>query len=279
MSESNLAKPRSRASRFDFGLRQELVDAQFIDAAAEGATSQPTAGGGEQFRDRFTTACLTVLQGIHDERNLRTHDSLVIGTEYGNAEAIGRLQREAGPQGRLLSAQYFPHATSSSAAAFGSIATGATGRNVTVSSGRTTPIVAAWQAMLALKRGRSQRSHLLVGDVYTPEAMRDLVSRRGGVTANSALFRVSLEQGTEFEAKFDFGSKTSPKPEGGSRVDLPDGSVVRDEGEPNPAIAARLFWQSAIRMTPSESVSISFFEREGRFASLAVTRNDDGSNT
>jgi len=274
VTEGRSHRPTTGASSFNFGLLEGPVDACFERDTVVDADLRPMPAAGKQFRDQFTTACLVVLQLPLNRESAPNDDTLVIGTEYGNAEAIGRLQREAGPQGRLLSAQYFPHATSSSAAAFGSIAIGATGRNVTINAGHTTPVVAAWQAMLALARGRSSTSHLLVGDVYTPEAEEDAAARSGSGTSTSALFRVSLRKASTFTAHYRFPPAVKGTDLFGSRVVLPDGATVTDDSERNPAIGARRFWHSVANLALGEQSEIALFERSGRAASLLVTRNE-----
>ena len=164
---------------------------------------------GDDFRDWFTRVCLYLV--------LRTETScpgetVVIGTEYGNTAALARLQREAAVQGRRLSAQYFPNATSGSASAFVNIRLGATGRNMTVNAGANTPVLALWQALVALGPIGAPASRLLVGDVYSAEARQD-AGRAGPHRCRSGVSHAIFEPGDDYVAEFDFRPAVEPSGE------------------------------------------------------------------
>ncbi|WP_430791144.1 hypothetical protein [Actinoplanes sp. G11-F43] len=195
---------------FEFSLRQvALCGQQSGEAPGELAELPPDLPAvigtiGDQFRDSFTRLCLYLARNHDDAPQTRTDDTVVIGTEYGNTAALARLQRGAQADGRRLSAKHFPNATSSSASAFVNIGIGATGRNLTLSAGLLTPVVAMWQALFALAAGRSSVSRVLVGDVYSPEALLDAGRESHGLHCRSGLTHATFVRGGEFRAEFDF---------------------------------------------------------------------------
>ncbi|MEV8637975.1 hypothetical protein AB0395_40625 [Streptosporangium sp. NPDC051023] len=162
--------------------------------------------GGDQFRDWFTRLCLYMVLSGGDPSRPRTDDTVVIGTEYGNAAAVAGLQRAAAEQGRRLSAQAFPQAHSSSASAFVNLTIGATGRSITVNAAQLTPVLSLWQVLSAFAHGRSGAGHLLVGDVYSAEALADARHDETGLRHRSGVAYGVLTAGDEFTARFEFAS-------------------------------------------------------------------------
>lgn len=164
---------------------------------------------GDQYRDWFTRMCLYMVlkdrEGAADSHG----DTVVIGTEYGNTEAMASLLREARTPGRVLSAQRFPNAITGSASAFVNMSIGATGRNMTLTAGRLTPVLAMWQCLRSLSSGQSARSHLLIGDVYSPEALTDATSDGTGSPCRSAMMHAVFASGRQFAADFDFSPSSS----------------------------------------------------------------------
>ncbi|WP_103503885.1 hypothetical protein [Streptomyces sp. SM14] len=255
---------------------------------------------GDQFRDWFTRLCLYLVHtggetpgaggSAARASGTRTDETVVIGTEYGNTAALARLQRDAASKGRLLSAQYFPNATSSSAAAFVNLSIGATGRNMTLNGGTLTPVLALWQALSALERGRSDVSRLLVGDVYSPEALRDADHDAPGVTCRSGVTHATLVRGHGLTAAFDFG--TGLDAPGDARDDTPDNApgarveVIRDPGHPaltgdtvpaaahdrNGAFATDAFLRLAGTLRAGERAVLTCRTATGRRAGVTVTR-------
>jgi hypothetical protein len=197
---------------FEFSLRQvalcgqqpgdepgELADPPSDLAAVIGTT-------GDQFRDSFTRLCLYLARTYDDAPQTRTDDTVVIGTEYGNTAALARLQLGAQVEGKMLSAKHFPSATSSSASAFVNIGIGATGRNLTLNAGLLTPVIAIWQALFALAVDRSSTSKVLIGDVYSAEALLDARREPNDLQCRSGLSHATFVKGREFRAEFDFSS-------------------------------------------------------------------------
>ena len=189
--------PVTRSGPADDGLPADLLDV--------------IGTSGDQFRDDFTRLCLYLSLATAGPAPKDPDVTIVIGTEYGNTGALAGLQRAASAKGRLLSAQVFPNATSSSAAAFVSIGLGATGRTMTLNAGALTPVIALWQALCALDRGQTCTSRLIVGDVYSPEARQDVAAEQPGTRCSSGLTQAVLTAGTAFTADFDF-SATAPAP-------------------------------------------------------------------
>lgn len=195
---------------FEFSLRQVALCGQ-QPGEEPGELAEPPADLaavigtiGDQFRDSFTRLCLYLARTNADAPQTRTDDTVVIGTEYGNTAALARLQLGAEAEGRMLSAKHFPNATSSSASAFVNIGIGATGRNLTLNAGLLTPVIALWQALFALAADRSSTSKVLIGDVYSAEALLDAGHEPHDLRCRSGLTHATFVKGREFRADFDF---------------------------------------------------------------------------
>ncbi|MFF8925592.1 hypothetical protein ACPCK9_32030 [Streptomyces koyangensis] len=191
---------------FEFSLRQVALCGQQPGEEpgelAEPPSDLPAVIGtiGDQFRDPFTRLCLYLARTYGDAPQTRTDDTVVIGTEYGNTAALVRLQRRAEAEGKMLSAKHFPNATSSSASAFVNLSIGATGRNLTLNAGLLTPVMAIWQALFALAVDRSSTSKVLIGDVYSPEALLDARREPNDLQCRSGLTHATFVKGREFRA-------------------------------------------------------------------------------
>ncbi|MGW2489096.1 hypothetical protein ACWCV9_18045 [Streptomyces sp. NPDC001606] len=239
---------------------------------------------GDQFRDAFTRTCLYLVLSAQDttgarpDGGTRGDDTVVIGTEYGNTAALARLQRHAAEKGRLLSAQYFPNATSSSASAFVNLRIGATGRNMTINAGVLTPVLALWQVLSTLEQGRSEVGRLLVGDVYAPEAVADAGLDTPGVPCRDGVAHAFLRTGTQLTAEFGFGAAATPRP-GPMRTVCK--AVPRQAGgdaapvafaERNSAFATRAFLDLVHTLEPDERAVLECHAPDGRYATVTVTR-------
>ncbi|WP_236242985.1 beta-ketoacyl synthase N-terminal-like domain-containing protein [Streptomyces sp. CC228A] len=248
---------------------------------------------GDQFRDAFTRTCLYLALGAADASGARadgatrTDDTVVIGTEYGNTAALTRLQRHAAEKGKLLSAQYFPNATSSSASAFVNLRIGSTGRNMTVNAGVLTPVLALWQALSALERGRSDVSRLLVGDVYGPEAVADARLDAPDVPCRDGVVHAFLHSGADLTAEFAFGTADAPRPgllrtvcktaarsteAEGDGLGEGDGAARIAFAEHNSAFATRAFLDLVHTLAPTERAVLACHAPDGRHAAVTVTR-------
>lgn len=260
------------------------TDGQDVDGGLPPDLHEVIGTAGDQFRDSFTRICLYLVLSCADASEERTDDTVVIGTEYGNTAALARLQRDAAEKGRLLSAQHFPNATSSSASAFVNLRIGATGRNMTINAGVLTPVVAMWQALSALGQERSAVSRLLVGDVYTPEAVEDTTLDLPDVPSRDGVAHAFLHKGAEFTAEFGFGlsDETHPGPvRTVCRVGAPDAAAV-DAGpvafaERNSAFATRAFLDLAHSLEPAERAVLECRAPDGRHATVTVTRQQANS--
>lgn len=259
---------------------------------------------GDRFRDAFTRICLYLVLGGGEaeagaeapaertaeatagpaEAPARTDDTIVIGTEYGNTAALAGLQRAAAEKGRLLSAQYFPNATSSSASAFVNIRTGATGRSMTINAGTLTPVVALWQALSTLHQERSDVGRLLIGDVYAPEAVADAALDAPDATCRDGVTHAFVRKGAEFTAEFAFGAADEPH-EGALRTVRRIGATDGTDATPvafaerNSAFATRAFLDLARSLAPAERAVLECHAPDGRHATVTVTRQQANSTS
>ncbi|ATL29577.1 hypothetical protein [Streptomyces formicae] len=254
---------------------------------------------GDKFRDAFTRICLYLVLGgggeapsepeRTDEAPARTDDTIVIGTEYGNTAALAGLQRAAAEKGRLLSAQYFPNATSSSASAFVNIRTGATGRSMTINAGTLTPVVALWQALSTLHQERSDVGRLLIGDVYAPEAVADAALDAPDATCRDGVTHAFVRKGADLTAEFAFGAADEPH-EGALRTVRrigatdTDGATATDTSplafeERNSAFATRAFLDLVHSLAPAERAVLECHAPDGRHATVTVTRQQANSTS
>ncbi|MEV2246004.1 hypothetical protein [Streptomyces sp. NPDC049970] len=239
---------------------------------------------GDRFRDPFTRICLYLALGCAETAGERDDDTVVIGTEYGNTAALVGLQREAATKGRLLSAQNFPNATSSSASAFVNLRIGSTGRNMTINAGVLTPVMAMWQALSALDQDRSAVSRLLIGDVYAPEAAEDAALDTGDAPCTDGVAHAFLRKGAEFTAEFVFGATGEPHP-GPVRSVLRAGALGSEAGDAEPvpfaernsAFATRAFLDLVHTLAPAEAAALECHAPDGRHATVTVTRQHANS--
>nr|BFE64722.1 hypothetical protein GCM10020063_092480 [Dactylosporangium thailandense] len=231
---------------------------------------------GDRYRDWFTRTCLYVVGKSLDPSESTANQIVVIGTEYGNTPALLGLQRAAQSQGRRLSPQYFPGATSSSAAAFLSMRIGATGGNYTINAGILTPIMAFWQALCGLGYPQSAGSRLLVGDVYCVEAREDAAKEAPELACESGLVHTCLTAGSEFEARFEFAEPPGEDEAGGSRLPRTSlrGPVAapRDDYGRNGAFALTDLFRTARRMEIGEVVSMECLGSGGPRGKVMITR-------
>ncbi|MEZ0071329.1 hypothetical protein [Planotetraspora sp. GP83] len=237
--------------------------------------------GGDQFRDWFTRLCLYMVLSGGDPSRPRTHDTVVIGTEYGNTAAVAKLQRDAAEQGRRLSAQAFPQAHSSSASASVSLTLGATGRSVTLNAGQLTPVLSLWQVLSAFANGGSSTGHLLVGDVYSPETLLDARHDGGDLRCRSGVAHGVLTAGDELTARFEFTADEESTARPGGYAWLRDGdeSPLGDAGdapaERNGAFVTAEFLRLVRGLRPAQSAVLRCLGTDGRRAAVTVSRKDE----
>lgn len=223
---------------------------------------------GDQFRDSFTRLCLYLALTCDDASQTRIDDTVVIGTEYGNTAALARLQLDAAAKGKMLSAKQFPNATSSSASAFVNLNIGATGRNMTLNAGLLTPVVAVWQALTALAVGRSSTSKVLIGDVYSAEALLDARREPDDLRCRSGVTHATLIEGREFRAEFDFTSDDEAEAPLGGRI----GSSL--PGDRNGAFVTAEFLNLIQTLNVGERAVLTCRGSLARRGALTVTRQD-----
>ncbi|MFE5888365.1 hypothetical protein [Streptomyces sp. NPDC056468] len=235
---------------------------------------------GDQFRDWFTRLCLYLV--LQDEYERESGETVIIGTEYGNFGAMAGLQRTAAAKGRLMSAQYFPNALTSSASAFVNLAIGATGRNMTLNAAQLTPVVTLWQMLSALSKGSSSTGHLLIGDVYSPEALDDARREDAALRCESGVAHARLRAGGDYAARFDFwqedAASAEPFPAGGRAWALPRGAAPEAVAEPkehlgrNGAFITADFLRMVQELAPGGSAVVECRATSGKRASVTVTK-------
>ncbi len=236
---------------------------------------------GDQFRDWFTRLCLYLV--LQDEYERESGETVVIGTEYGNFGAMAGLQRTAAAKGRLMSAQYFPNALTSSASAFVNLAIGATGRNMTLNAAQLTPVVSLWQTLVALAKSETstgRTGHLLVGDVYSAEALGDARQQDDSLVCLSGVTHARLSSGDDYAASFEFwhedASPAEPFPAGGRAwvVAGPDGGrgAVKEHPGRNGAYITVEFLRMVQDLAPGARAVVECRAPSGKRASVTVTK-------
>lgn len=242
---------------------------------------QVVGSAGDRFRDWFTRLCLYLV--LQNEYERGAGETVIIGTEYGNFGAMVGLQRTAMSKGRLVSAQYFPNALTSSASAFVNLAIGATGRNMTLNAAQLTPVVTFWQMLATLGKGSPSTGHLLVGDVYAPEALADARREDAGLRCNSGVTHARLRTGDDYSASFDFRKEApvavAPSPTGGrawvvrTGADATEATTqVAEHFGRNGAFITAGFFQMLRGLTPGGSAVLECRTPSGKCASVTVTK-------
>ncbi|MFI9450271.1 hypothetical protein [Amycolatopsis sp. NPDC052450] len=159
---------------------------------------------GDRFRDDFTRFCLYLAS-----KNITVGDAsletVVVGTEYGNLDAMLRLQRAVMAGEPPVSAQQFPHSTTSSASTFLNLGNGITGGNITLNSGALTPVFALLQALLHVNSVRGGGAHVMVGDVYCAEAVEDVAKKAANRSVHDGVTYFNVRDGKTHRAEFHFG--------------------------------------------------------------------------
>ncbi|NHB87235.1 hypothetical protein C5471_05725 [Photorhabdus tasmaniensis] len=169
--------------------------------------SEFVSNKGDRFRDDFSRICTYLANKlIAEDRNVG-NESVIVGTEYGNLDAMLRFQRQIRNNDKTVSAQQFPYATTSSASTFINIDKKVTGGNCTLNAGSKTPVMVFIQALLNLYNRSAGISHLFFGDVYCAEALDDIRKKTSNQKSiSSGVMCVGLSSGKQFTADFFFGS-------------------------------------------------------------------------
>ncbi|MFC0430267.1 hypothetical protein [Kutzneria buriramensis] len=165
---------------------------------------------GDRFRDDFTRVCLYLARNNITGGTDGARATVVVGTEYGNLDAMLRLQRAALAGERRISAQQFPYATTSSAAVYVNIEHGVTGGNITLNAGPLTPVVALLQGALHVNADDDAVAYVLVGDTYCSEALDDVRKKAGDRTVTPGVLWTELRSGADYEAVFEFTPALGP---------------------------------------------------------------------
>jgi hypothetical protein len=183
---------------------------------------------GDRFRDTFSRICFYLAARYMTPTDATHNETVIVGTEYGNLEAMLRFQRQAKIDHKALSAQQFPYATTSSASTFINISQHIGGGNATLNAGVLTPALAMLHGLLHLQDHDQAKSHVFVGDTYCPEALDDIARQAPSATrVSSGVSYLALKQGNQFSAVIRFEKdaqqslKTLP---GDARLFLDSGS-------------------------------------------------------
>ncbi|MEV0232697.1 hypothetical protein [Nonomuraea sp. NPDC050786] len=247
------------------GGEQPLPEAEDIKRAVGTA--------GDRFRDSFTRLCLYAARSS-DAPTERPRDTVIVGTEYGNAQALAGLQRDAPRLGRRLSPQAFPQAISGAAAASVAMATGATGANVTLGAHLLTPVMAFWQAHATLNRSPGSVCRLLVGDMYLAETRADALRHEPDLNCRSGIAHAVLARGDEFSAVFDFRPATAAASPG-HRVHGARAGDDADPAERNGAFALGRFLRRILDLPVGDTAVLECQKSPEQRAAVRVTRMSD----
>ncbi|PQQ35989.1 hypothetical protein C6H65_23400 [Photorhabdus luminescens] len=168
--------------------------------------SEFVSNKGDRFRDDFSRVCTYLANQFIAEDRHAENESVIVGTEYGNLEAMLRFQRQVMNNDKTVSAQQFPYATTSSASTFINIDKKVTGGNCTLNAGSKTPVMVFMQALLNLHNRAAGASYLFCGNVYCTEALDDIrkkISNQKSIS--SGVMCATLLSGKQFTADFFFG--------------------------------------------------------------------------
>ncbi|MET9301295.1 hypothetical protein ABZX66_18435 [Micromonospora aurantiaca] len=227
---------------------------------------------GDKFRDDFTRRCL-YLGNKHAMPAEPGRTTVVVGTEYGNLAAMLRLQRLAAAGERRISAQQFPHATTSSASVFLNIERGFTGGNATLNAGALTPVVALLQGALHVNAYTDAASAVLAGDTYCAEALDDVRKTAADhQVVTPGVLWAGLRTGDDYEAVFSFGATATATgfPESGPIFRDRDENG-RPDAEWNRAFLAYDFL-TALKELPVGASAVLQLSHDERSATVRVTR-------
>ena len=159
---------------------------------------------GDRFRDTFSRICFYLAERYMSPVDITRDETVIVGTEYGNLEAMLRFQRQARVDHKSLSAQQFPYATTSSASTFVNITRHISGGNATLNSGALTPALALLHGLLHVQSHKRARSHLFIGDTYCDEALEDVRKRTPSAQISSGICYLALTEGHQFSAYVRF---------------------------------------------------------------------------
>jgi hypothetical protein len=164
---------------------------------------------GDRFRDMFSRICFYLAERYISAISDTVDETVIVGTEYGNLEAMLRFQRQAKADHKALSAQQFPHATTSSASTFINIGRKIVGGNATLNAGALTPAVMLLHALMHLKGRAPAKCHIFLGDTYCPEAVDDIAKKTSGLHKISpGVCYLALKDGNRFTATISFDYET-----------------------------------------------------------------------
>ncbi|UMZ11890.1 hypothetical protein I9018_31230 [Pseudomonas sp. MPFS] len=159
---------------------------------------------GDRFCDTFSRICFYLAERYMSHSDSSCDETVIVGTEYGNFEAMLRFQHQALTDHKTLSAQQFPYATTSSASTFINISRHISGGNATLNAGALTPALALLHGLLHIHGRERTKSHVFIGDTYFSEALDDILKSAPTAQVSSGICYLALKEGDQFSAKIRF---------------------------------------------------------------------------
>jgi hypothetical protein len=246
---------------------------------------------GDRFRDTFSRICFYLAERCMSLADSTLDETIIVGTEYGNLEAMLRFQHQARIDHKSLSAQQFPHATTSSASTFVNITRHIRGGNATLNAGALTPALALLHGLLHVQTHQPARSHLFIGDTYCDEALEDVRKRTPSAQISSGICYLALTEGHQFSADIRFEQSAQQALNGitcdarvyldsGSRAQLgpqrpPDDSHTGGEvSEHNRAFVFGAFLEGVLALKPGQCAALLLADLNGA-SCLVVSRHHE----
>ncbi|MCF5162949.1 hypothetical protein GIW45_02275 [Pseudomonas congelans] len=246
---------------------------------------------GDRFRDTFSRICFYLAERYMSPADATREETVIVGTEYGNLEAMLRFQRQARADHKSLSAQQFPYATTSSASTFVNITRHIGGGNATLNAGALTPALALLHGLLHVQSYERARSHLFVGDIYCNEALEDVRKQTPSAQISSGICYLALTEGRQFSADIRFEESAQKALFGiacdarvyldsGSRAQLgpqcppDDGDTGRDFSEHNRAFVFGAFLEGILALKPGQCATLLLADLNGT-SCLVVSRHHE----
>ncbi|MFJ4246912.1 hypothetical protein [Pseudomonas sp. NPDC089741] len=246
---------------------------------------------GDRFRDTFSRICFYLAERYVSPVDNSREETVIVGTEYGNLQAMLRFQRQAKADHKALSAQQFPYATTSSASTFINISRHIGGGNATLNAGAQTPALALLHALLHVHSHPRARSHVFVGDTYCDEARDDIRKQAPAARSSSGICYLALTEGRQFSARVSFESTAERALKSiatDARVYLDSGSRAQlaaqcppddnDQGfaadEHNRAFVFAAFLQGALALKPGQRTALLLADADSA-SSIEIARHHE----
>ncbi|TPG90020.1 hypothetical protein EAH72_30825 [Pseudomonas caspiana] len=246
---------------------------------------------GDRFRDTFSRICFYLAERYMSPSDSTSDENVIVGTEYGNLEAMLRFQRQARINHKALSAQQFPYATTSSASTFINISRHIGGGNATLNAGALTPALALLHGLLHIHGRERAKSHVFVGDTYCSEALDDIRKNAPTAQVSSGVCYLALTEGHQFIADIRFEKSIEQALKGftpdariyldsGSRTQLgplcpPDDSHTGPSvSEHNRAFVFAAFLEGVLALKPGQRAAL-LLAHQASATSIVISRHHE----